>query len=173
MEILILKIQWKLRLSVTLSAFKVFPFLYQTVDSFLELKGFFPERILGLWKDVSQNFFSCLVWQTKLLSLSEMFILRANVNMHQTNSGKSPTFTPTFIFCSPICPDNWGDQHKWIFTLYEDFFCDELTILQYVAFVVTNRCFSGSVGVKSGLLLQRFLVFWQESKAWCSGNKNS
>ena len=34
--------------------------------------------------------------------------LRANVNMHQTNSGKSPkfVFSPTFIFCSPICPNN-------------------------------------------------------------------
>ena len=32
----------------------------------------------------------------------------------------------------------------------------ELTILQYVAFVVTNRCFSGSVAVQSGLLLQRY-----------------
>ena len=94
-----------------------------------------------------------------------MFILRANVNMHQTNSGKSSTFTPTFIFCSPICPDNWGDQHNEYLPCMKIFFCDELTILQYVAFVVTNRCFSGSVGVESGLLLQRFLVFWQESKA--------
>ena len=36
--------------------------------------------------------------------------LRANVNMHQTNSGKSPkfVFSPTFIFCSPICPNNCG-----------------------------------------------------------------
>ena len=32
----------------------------------------------------------------------------------------------------------------------------ELTILQYVTFVVTNRCFSGSVAVQSGLLLQRY-----------------
>ena len=30
--------------------------------------------------------------------------------MHQTNSGKSPkfAFSPTFIFCSPICPNNCG-----------------------------------------------------------------
>ena len=30
--------------------------------------------------------------------------------MHQTNSGKSRkfAFTPTFIFCSPICPDNFS-----------------------------------------------------------------
>ena len=32
----------------------------------------------------------------------------------------------------------------------------ELTILQYVTFVVTNRCFSSSVAVQSGLLLQRY-----------------
>ena len=37
-------------------------------------------------------------------------LLRANVNMHHTNSGKSPKFVffPTFIFCSPICPNNFG-----------------------------------------------------------------
>ena len=31
-------------------------------------------------------------------------LLRANVNMHHTNSGKSPKFVffPTFIFCSPF-----------------------------------------------------------------------
>ena len=32
----------------------------------------------------------------------------------------------------------------------------ELTILQHVTLVVTNRCFSGSVAVQSGLLLQRY-----------------
>ena len=32
----------------------------------------------------------------------------------------------------------------------------EWTILQYVTFVVTNRCFSSSVAVQSGLLLQRY-----------------
>ena len=44
----------------------------------------------------------------------------------------------------------------------------ELTILQYVTFVVTNRCFSSSVAVRSGLLLStllKFIVFWQERKA--------
>ena len=37
-------------------------------------------------------------------------VLRANVSMHQTNSGKSTKFffTPTFIFCSPICCNNCG-----------------------------------------------------------------
>ena len=36
--------------------------------------------------------------------------LRANVSMHETNSGKSPrfVFTPTVIFCSPICSNNCG-----------------------------------------------------------------
>ena len=39
-----------------------------------------------------------------------LLVLRSNVNMHQTNSGKSPkfVFSPTFIFCSPICPNNCG-----------------------------------------------------------------
>ena len=32
----------------------------------------------------------------------------------------------------------------------------ELTISEYVLLVVTNRCFSGSVAVKNGLLLQRY-----------------
>ena len=37
-------------------------------------------------------------------------VLRANASMHQTNSDKSPkfVFTPTFIFCSPICSNNCG-----------------------------------------------------------------
>ena len=36
--------------------------------------------------------------------------LRANVSMHQTNSGKllKFVFSPIFIFCSPICPNNCG-----------------------------------------------------------------
>ena len=51
-----------------------------------------------------------------LLSLT---LLRANVNMHQTNSGKSPTFvfSPTFIFCSPICPYNCGVVFFWKYIL--------------------------------------------------------
>ena len=34
--------------------------------------------------------------------------VRANTNMHQTISGKSPefVFSPTFIHCSPIYPNN-------------------------------------------------------------------
>ena len=41
--------------------------------------------------------------------------LRANVNMHQTNSGKSPkfVFSLTFIFCSLICPNNCGAVFLW------------------------------------------------------------
>ena len=52
---------------------------------------------------------------------------RANVNMHQTNSSKSPKFVffPTLIFCSPICPDTCGvvffvkifiSFEKWVFS---------------------------------------------------------
>ena len=35
--------------------------------------------------------------------------------MHHTNSGKSPKFVffPTFIFCSPICPNNFGVVFLW------------------------------------------------------------
>ena len=47
------------------------------------------------------------------------FILRANVSRHQTNSGKSPKcdFTPTFIFCSPICSNNCGVVFLWKYIL--------------------------------------------------------
>ena len=45
--------------------------------------------------------------KSKLMSAKH---LRANVSMHQTNSGKSTkfVFTPTFLFCSPICSNNCG-----------------------------------------------------------------
>ena len=41
-----------------------------------------------------------------------------------------------------------------IYPVWRFFVYVELTILQYVTFVVTNRCFSSSVAVHSGLLLQ-------------------
>ena len=46
----------------------------------------------------------------EVVELALKRILRANVSMHQTNSGKSPKFVfpPTFIFCSPICSNNFG-----------------------------------------------------------------
>ena len=52
-----------------------------------------------------ENYFE----RTKPLYIVSDF-LRANVSMNQTNSGKSPkfVFTPTFIFCSPICSNNCG-----------------------------------------------------------------
>ena len=39
-----------------------------------------------------------------------LFVSRANVRMHQTNSGKSPKncFHSSFFFCSPICPNKCG-----------------------------------------------------------------
>ena len=49
-----------------------------------------------------------------------------------------------------------SNLHKRIFTLDKDFVYVELKILEYVLFVVTNRCFSGSEAVKSGLLLLRY-----------------
>ena len=52
--------------------------------------------------------------------------LRANVSMHQTNSGKSPKFVfpPTFIFCSPICSNNCGVVFllKYILVFEKSFF---------------------------------------------------
>ena len=53
--------------------------------------------------------------------------LRANVSMHQTNSGKSLkfVFSPIFIVCSPIYPNNCGVvflrkymlvSEKWVFS---------------------------------------------------------
>ena len=51
--------------------------------------------------------------------------LRANVNMHQTNSGKSPkfVFSPTFIFCIPICPNNCGVFFLWKYiSVFEKWF---------------------------------------------------
>ena len=35
----------------------------------------------------------------------------------------------------------------------------ELTILQYVTFVVTNRCFNGSVAVQSGLFFNAIEIY--------------
>ena len=45
-----------------------------------------------------------------LLTLELKQNLRANVNMYQTNSGKSPklVFSLTFMHCSPTCPNNFG-----------------------------------------------------------------
>ena len=46
---------------------------------------------------------------------SEYFdYLRANVNMHQTAASHPKfAFTPTFIFCSSICPYNCGVVFMW------------------------------------------------------------
>ena len=37
-------------------------------------------------------------------------VLRDNISMYQTNSGKSLKFVfpPTFIICSPLCSNNCG-----------------------------------------------------------------
>ena len=51
-------------------------------------------------------------WGKNIVSVSyiKWQVLRANVSMHQTNSGKSLKFVfpPTFIFCSPIGSNNCG-----------------------------------------------------------------
>ena len=45
-----------------------------------------------------------------LLTLELKQNLRANVNMYQTNRGKSPkfVFSLTFMHCSPTCFNNFG-----------------------------------------------------------------
>ena len=69
--------------------------------------------------------------------------------------------SPGFTLCFPLPHLYHEASHAIIDTnTYEYLPCMkifvhvELTILQYVTFVVTNRCFSSSVAVKSGLLLQ-------------------
>ena len=49
-------------------------------------------------------------------------------------------------------------RHKWIFTMYKDFCLRWIENIKICAFF-TNRCFSGSEAVKSGLLLQRYWNF--------------
>ena len=51
-----------------------------------------------------------------------VFGLREDVSINRTNSkycGKSPkfVFSPTFIFCSPICPNNCGEVFLWKYIL--------------------------------------------------------
>ena len=68
--------------------------------------------------------------------------LRANVNMHQTNSGKSPkfVFSPTFIFCSPICSNNCGVVFLWkhILVLDKWFFSFDLSNMQIFILNITR-----------------------------------
>ena len=70
-------------------------------------------------------FFFWLFFRDKICSKEN--ILRANANMHQTNSARSPkfVFSPTFIHCSPIRPNNFGVVflrkyilvfEKWVFS---------------------------------------------------------
>ena len=67
--------------------------------------------VKGLKKNIILR--SCIIWITSTLfclSLYNKHVLRANVNMHQKNRASHPKFpfTPTFTFCSPICPNNCG-----------------------------------------------------------------
>ena len=49
--------------------------------------------------------------------------------------------------------------HKWIFTMYKDFCLRWIENIKICAFF-SNRCFSGSEAVKSGVLLQRYWNFY-------------
>ena len=53
----------------------------------------------------------------------------------------------------------WFNDTNEYLPCLEIFVYVELKILEYMPFVVTNRCFSGSEAVKSGLLLQRYWNF--------------
>ena len=59
-------------------------------------------------------------WSFQLVKITKLAeTLRANVNMHQANSGKSPkfVFSPTFMFCNPIGPNNCGVVFWWKYIL--------------------------------------------------------
>ena len=66
--------------------------------------------------------------------------------MHQTNSGKSPkfVFSPTFIFCSPICPNNWSVVLWWKYILvFEKWsFCSTAQICKFSSWSTTRVIFT-------------------------------
>ena len=75
------------------------------------------------------------------------------------------TFWQEPRFCVVLSPPpfiSW-DSHEIIYTDTNEYLACirifvyvELKILEHVLFLVTNRCFSGSEAVRSGLLLQRY-----------------
>ena len=73
---------------------------------------FYHSKYATQIKRISCFLYDKYIIQTCFVFLSWNAFLRANVSMHQTNSGKSPkfVFTPTFIFCSPICSYNGREQ---------------------------------------------------------------
>ena len=87
-------------------------------DDFLEHSCLKPLRSNLVWARMSLScfrnsaieWFCAQAWFHVVFQNGYLSILRANFSMHQTNSGKSPkfVFTPTFIFCSPICSYNCG-----------------------------------------------------------------
>ena len=88
---------------------------------------FYHSKYATQIKRISCFLYDKYMIQTCFVFLSWNAFLRANVSMHQTNSGKSPkfVFTPTFIFCSPICSYNCGVVflrkyilvfEKWLFS---------------------------------------------------------
>ena len=71
--------------------------------------------------------------------------------------------SPCFALCFPSPVYILSLSHTIIYTdtneflpCIEIFVFVELKILEYMPFVVTNRCFSGKEAVRSGLLLQRY-----------------
>ena len=89
---------------------------------------------------------------------SLQFVKKSNMTLLPLLAG-----SPGFTLCFPLIPVISEASHAIIDTNANEylpcikiFVYVELTILQYVTFVVTNCCFSGSVAVQSGLLLQRY-----------------
>ena len=94
---------------------------------------------------------SCLVMISLAVSI---IILRLGVTFWQ-----EPRFC---VVLSPPPFISW-DSHEIIYTDTNEYLACirifvyvELKILEHVLFLVTNRCFSGSEAVRSGLLLQRY-----------------
>ena len=62
--------------------------------------------------------------------------------MHQKKSGKSPkfAFTPTFIFCSPVCPDNCDEVflRKYILVFEKWFFSFDCSNMQIFTVNITR-----------------------------------
>ena len=80
---------------------------------------FYHSKYATQIKRISCFLYDKYIIQTCFVFLSWNAFLRANVSMHQTNSSKSPkfVFTPTFIFCSPICSNNCGVVFLWKYIL--------------------------------------------------------
>ena len=97
---------------------------------------------LPSWTEKWGHLPSETIWEMCTSDWRRKASLRANVSMHQINSGKSPKicFTPTFIFCSPICPDNCGVVFLWKYILVFEkwFFSFDRSNMQFFTVNITR-----------------------------------